>query len=49
MWQEPKAFYHLEKVILDRPNGAEKLKATQEWMKTILAQMAGGQANEAAA
>ena len=49
MWQEPRAFYHLEKVILDRPNGAEKLKATQEWMKTIQEQMAGAQTNEAAA
>jgi hypothetical protein len=49
LWQEPKAFYHLEKVILDKPNGAEKLKSTQEWMKTIAEQMAGGQASEAAA
>jgi len=49
MWQEPRAFYHLEKVILDRPNGAEKLKATQEWMKTIQEQMAGAQTSEAAA
>ena len=49
MWQEPRAFYHLEKVILDRPNGAEKLKATQEWMKTIQEQIAGAQTSEAAA
>ena len=49
MWHEPKAFYHLEKVIMDRPNGAEKLKATQEWMKDILAKIAGAQASEAAA
>ena len=49
MWHEPKAFYHLEKVILDRPNGAEKLKATQEWMKDIQAKMAGGQTSEASA
>ena len=49
IWQEPKSFYHLEKVIMDKPNGAEKLKKTQEWMKTILAQIAGDQANEAAA
>ena len=49
MWQEPKAFYHLEKVILDRENGAEKLKKTQEWLKSMQEQMAGGQASEAAA
>ena len=49
MWDEPKAFYHLEKVILDRPNGAEKLKKTQDWLKSMAEQMAGGQANEASA
>ena len=48
MFQEPKAFSHLEKVILDQPNGAEKVKKTQEWMKSIREQMAG-QASEAAA
>ncbi len=35
MWQEPKAFAHLEKVILDQPNGAEKVKKTQEWLKSM--------------
>ena len=45
MFQEPKAFYHLEKVIMDMPNGAEKVRKTQEWMRS----MAGGQAEEAAA
>lgn len=49
MWQEPKSFYHLEKVILDKPGGAEKLKATQEWMKSILGQIGGEQTSEAAA
>ncbi|CAN5623701.1 hypothetical protein BH24ACI3_BH24ACI3_15840 [soil metagenome] len=49
MFQEPKAFYHLEKVIMDQPNGAEKLKKTQEWMKSIAEQMAGAQASEATA
>ena len=44
MFQEPKAFRHLEKVIMDMPNGAEKVKATQEWMKSL----AGGQAEQAA-
>ena len=45
MFQEPKAFYHLEKVVMDMPNGAEKVRKTQEWMRS----MAGGQAEEAAA
>lgn len=49
MFQSPEAFKHLEKVILDAPNGAEKLAKTQEWMKSIQAQMAGGIADEASA
>lgn len=49
MWQEPKAFHHLEKVILDQPNGAEKLKKTQEWIKSMNEQMAGAQTSEASA
>ena len=49
IFQEPKAFAHLEKVILDQPNGAEKVKKTQEWMKSIQEQMAGAQTSEAAA
>ncbi len=49
MFGEPKAFHHLEKVIMDQPDGAEKLKKTQEWLKTIAEQMAGGQTSEAAA
>jgi hypothetical protein len=49
MFDEPKMFYHLEKVIMDMPNGAEKLRKTQAWMADILEKMAGGQASEAAA
>jgi len=45
MWEMPDALKNLEKVIMDSPNGAEKVKKTQEWMKS----MAGGQAEEAAA
>jgi len=45
MWDMPDAMKNLEKVIMDSPNGAEKVKKTQEWMKS----MAGGQAEEAAA
>ena len=45
MWQSPEAMSNLERVIMDSPNGAERLKKTQEWMKT----MAAPQAEEAAA
>jgi len=45
MWDMPDAMKNLEKVVMDAPNGAEKVKKTQEWMKS----MAGGQAEEAAA
>jgi len=41
LFQEPKAFYHLEKVIMDQPEGAEKLKKTQEWLNALNEQMAG--------
>ena len=40
MFQSPEAFKNLEKVILDRPDGAERVKKTQEWMKTIQEQIA---------
>lgn len=52
-WEMPEAFSHLEKVIMNQPDGAERVKKTQEWMKTIQAQMAAAQnpeqAEEAAA
>ncbi len=44
-WQEPNAFKHLEKVILDSPNGQARLDKTKEWIKS----MAGEQAGEATA
>lgn len=44
-FQNPDAFKHLEKVILDAPNGAEKLAKTQEWLKS----MTSPQAEEASA
>lgn len=44
-WEMPDAFEHLEKVIMDRPDGAERVRKSQEWMRT----MAGGQTEEAAA
>ncbi len=45
MWQAPEAMANLEKVIMDAPNGSERLKRTQEWMKT----MAAPQTEEASA
>ena len=48
-FQNPKAFYHLEKVIMDQPDGAEKLAKTQEFIKMINEQMAAGQADKASA
>lgn len=45
MWESPEAMSNLEKVIMDSPDGAERLKKTQEWMKS----MAAPQAEEAAA
>jgi len=50
-WEMPDAFKNLEKVIMDRPDGAERVKKTQDWMKDIQAKMAAGgeQAGEAAA
>lgn len=53
MWDTPDALANLEKVIMESPNGAEKVKKTQEWMKTIGEQIAaanaGGKADEAKA
>lgn len=45
MWDTPDAMANLEKVIMDMPGGAERVKKTQEWLKT----MAPPQAGEAAA
>ena len=47
-WQMPEAFANLEKVILDRPDGAERVKRTQEWMKQVQEQMAAAQTESAA-
>lgn len=52
-WETPEAFQHLEKLILGRPNGEERLRKTQAWMKSINEQIAaaqaGGKAEEAKA
>ena len=39
-WDMPDAFENLEKVILDRKDGAERVKKTQEWAKAIREQIA---------
>lgn len=42
-FQNPKAFAHLEKVILDLPDGQERVNRTQEFLKVILEQIASQQ------
>lgn len=44
MWQEPKAFSNLEKLINSQENGPEKLKRTQEWLKSMNEQAGGAAA-----
>jgi hypothetical protein len=39
-WDMPEAFANLEKVIMDRPDGAERVRKTQEWMKQMQEKMA---------
>jgi hypothetical protein len=49
-WEMPEAFANLEKVILDRPDGAKRLERTREWMRSINEQIAQQtKAGEAAA
>ena len=45
-FENPDGFKHLEKVIMESPNGAEKVKKTQEWMKRIQEQMAAAQGGQ---
>ena len=47
-FQNPKAFQHLEKVIMDQPDGKERVAKTQEFLKTVLAEIAQRQAAAAA-
>ena len=47
-FQNPKAFAHLEKVIMDQPDGKERVAKTQEFLKTVLAEIAQRQAAAAA-
>lgn len=43
-FQNPNAFKHLEKVIMDRPDGADRVARTQEWFKKIKDEIAAAQA-----
>lgn len=49
MWDMPEALSNLEKVIMDSPGGAEKVKKTQEWLKMIGEQMAAAKGGKAEA
>ena len=42
-FQNPTAFANLEKVIMDMPDGAERVKKSQEFMKMVGEQMAANQ------
>ncbi|MEP6847437.1 MAG: hypothetical protein ABI999_01185 [Acidobacteriota bacterium] len=46
-FQNPNAFKHLEKVILESPDGAERLARTQEFVKKIGEEIAAAQAGKA--
>lgn len=35
IWESPDMYKHLEKVIMDAPNGPEKLKKMQEWLASM--------------
>ena len=52
-FQNPRAFQHLEKLIMDMPDGAERLAKTREFMKMLREQMmaaqSGAKADEATA
>lgn len=46
-WDAPEAFQHLEKLVLSRPDGAERVEKSRAWMKQIQEQIAA-QAESAA-
>ncbi len=48
-WEMPDAYANLEKVIMDRKDGAKRVKKTQEWFRSIQEQNSDEQASEAAA
>ena len=47
-WQMPEAFAHLEKLVMEREGGADRVKRTQEWMKQVNEQITAAQAEKAA-
>jgi hypothetical protein len=49
MFKKPSAFANLESVIMAMPNGAEDVKKTQEWMKSMEGKMGTEQTSEASA
>jgi hypothetical protein len=36
-FQSPTVFQHLERLIMNMPDGIERVRSTQEWMKTLTA------------
>ena len=47
-WQTPEMFQNLEKVILDRPDGAQQVAKNREFMKMIQEKMAAAQGGDKA-
>jgi hypothetical protein len=47
-FQNPEAFASLETLIMSTPDGAQRVKQTQEWMKSIQEQMAAAQRGDKA-
>jgi hypothetical protein len=47
-FQNPEAFASLETLIMSTPDGAQRVKQTQEWMKSIQEQMAAAQGGDKA-
>lgn len=43
MFQNPDAFANLEKVIMDRPDGVERVRKAQEFMRSMAEQMASAE------
>jgi hypothetical protein len=46
-FDSPQAFGHLEKVIMGMPDGAERVRKTQEWLRNIAAQFEAAEAAKA--
>ena len=46
-WQAPEAFANLEKLIMEREGGPDRLKRTQEWIKQVNEKIQAAQAEKA--